>query len=166
MRGLAIISLLLAAAPAWAKWDYCYYSDPPENVSEYPEMPPRSFGFGYAALPFAFKQLCGHAAADEAAHLRRIVKTYLECEVESDVGREIETGLNATDARLIQNYFDSEEKPDGPEWDAVCVTAQSASIKWLAFGDTWYFDGPTPGQDRARLDALLAALNDLTAAMK
>ena len=148
----------LIGTPALAKWDYCYYGEPPEGVNTYPEMPPRSFGFGYAAVPFAFKRLCGLPALEEAEHVRRIVQVYLQCSPNSDLVQEIEQGLTATNERLALNYFAEGIFPTSPQWDVVCDAAKDASSATLAFGDTWYYDSPTPFSDQERIEALFTAI--------
>ena len=159
-RLLLVALFACAATSAQAKWDYCYYGTPPAGVNEYPEMPPRSFGFGYAAVPYAFKRLCGHPAQDEADHVRRIVRVYLECSPDSDLAQEIETGLTASDDRLILNYFpETQTIPATAEWHAVCEAAKDASSATLAFGDTWYYDSPTPDGDSRRVMALFDAID-------
>ena len=159
---IAAISLMLAlaASPAAAKVHYCYDGAAPEAVNRYTDYPPRTFGFEIAILPHNFKRLCGQDAVAEAGHIRRIVAEYLECSAESDLARRINAILGTDNAGLLANYFN--DQPSGAEWNAVCDAARDASVEHLAFADTWYFDSPTQTQDRARLDALLAALNELS----
>ena len=165
MRIAAItLALALAASPAAAKWHYCYDGDAPAGVNRYTDYPPRTFGFEIAVLPYNFKRLCGVDATGEAGHIRRIVADYLECSAGSDLAQRIEAVLGTDHDALLANYFT--KPPSGANWDAVCAAARVATIEHLAFGDTWYFDSPHPAQDRARLDALLAALNILSEAQQ
>ena len=163
---IAAISLMLAlaASPAAAKWHYCYDGDAPAGVSRYTDYPPRPFGFEITLLPHNFKRLCGVDAVVEADHVRRIMAEYLECSAASDLALRIEAILGTDRIDLLENYF--AEQPSGAAWDAVCAAARAASVEHLAFGDTWYFDSPNAAQDRARLDALLAALNNLSEAQQ
>lgn len=162
MIRLAIILAALAASPVSAKWHYCYDGAMPAGVNRYTDYPPRPFGFEIALLPATFKKLCGQDHLAEADHVRRLVAEHLECPPDSDLSMRIESILLAPKAEALGHYFGAATSPNGPEWNNVCDQASLASVQNLAFADTWYFDSPTPAQDRAKLDALLAALNELS----
>ena len=160
-RLLALVSLLLLvlAHPAQAKSNYCYFGDTPDGVSAYPDLPPRSFGFENASIPFIVKRMCGLPAAAEADHIRRILVDYVQCTPTSDLGQATEEGLTSSDADIAANYFPDLPTGDTPEWAAVCAAAETASVENLAFGDAWYYDSDTPDADLTRIRDLLNAVN-------
>ena len=158
MKAILTLLAFLAAAPAWAKWDYCYVGTPPAGVSEYPDMPPRTFGFEIAAVPYIFKRMCGLPHEDEALHVMRIVEDYLQCSPESDLARDVRRGLTQSDRDMSATYYTDLPRA-GFKWNQLCLAAASATVENMAFADRWYYDSARPEDDQVRMEDLLQALD-------
>ncbi|WP_416900018.1 MAG: hypothetical protein ACMVY4_10090 [Minwuia sp.] len=101
-----LLSGLVLAQPAAARYAHCYTGPAPEGTLPTPEgFSMEDYALGFAIRPVIYRKLCGLTNEDDAAFIRMVYQ-YPGCTPESDIGRAMED-LVAADVGDLPGMGDS-----------------------------------------------------------
>lgn len=96
MRAFALsVTMVLAAAPAAAEYDHCYFASPPKGVKSSQEMREKTFFLDYGLIPVLYRRMCDLTDGTDQSYVQWLVQNP-GCTPTSDLARSFMRVLTAS----------------------------------------------------------------------